>query len=85
MNLNKLFSNMSDMRTRYALRLMGRVLVLVVSLLLFIYDPGQFDALRGWNFFRSFSWLSLNTLWAKKPTIKPMHSFRTKVFGAEVT
>ena len=61
MNLNKLFSNMSDMRTRYALRLMGRVLVLVISLLFVIYDPGQFDVLRGWNFFRSFTWLHL--LW----------------------
>ena len=61
MKLCKLFSNMSDMRTRYALRLMGRVLVLVISLLFFIYDPAKFDVLRGWNFFDGFSLLHL--LW----------------------
>ena len=32
MDLNRFFSNMSDMRTRYALRLMGRLLVLVISI-----------------------------------------------------
>ena len=61
MNLNKLFSHMSDMRTRYALRLMGRVLVLVISLLLFIYDPAQFNVLQGWNFIEGFTLLHL--LW----------------------
>ena len=61
MDLNKLFSNMSDMRTRYALRLVGRVMVLLIGLLFCIYDPGQFDVLQGANFFRSFTWLHL--LW----------------------
>mgnify|MGYP006967404928 CR=1 FL=1 len=31
MKLNQLFSNMSDMRTRYALRLVGRVIVLLIG------------------------------------------------------
>ena len=61
MNLNKLFSNMSDMRTRYALRLMGRVLILVIGILFCIYDPGQFDVLQGWRFFEGFTLLHL--LW----------------------
>jgi hypothetical protein len=61
MNLSKLFSNMSDMRTRYALRLMGRVIVLLVGVLFCIYDPAQFDVLQGTNFFHSFTWLHL--LW----------------------
>ena len=61
MSLNKLFSNMSDMRTRYALRLMGRVLVLVVCFFCFVYEPDLFDVLQGWNFFRGFSLLHL--LW----------------------
>lgn len=61
MKLNQLFSNMSDMRTRYALRLVGRVIVLVIGALFCIYDPAQFDVLQGANFFRSFTWLHL--LW----------------------
>ena len=61
MSLNKLFSNMSDMRTRYAIRLVGRMIVLVIGLLFCIYDPAQFDVLQGTNFFRSFTWLHL--LW----------------------
>ena len=61
MNLSKLFSNMSDMRTRYALRLVGRVIVLLIGVLFCIYDPAQFDVLQGANFFRSFTWLHL--LW----------------------
>ena len=61
MNLKSLFSNMSDMRTRYALRLIGRLAVLLVCFLFCIFDPGQFDVLRGTNALHSFTWLHL--LW----------------------
>ena len=46
MSLKSLFSNMSDMRTRYALRLIGRLAVLLVCFLFCIFAPGQFDVLR---------------------------------------
>ena len=61
MKLSHLFTNMSDMRTRYALRLVGRVIVLLIGVLFCIYNPAQFDVLQGANFFRSFTWLHL--LW----------------------
>ena len=61
MNLKALFSNMSDMRKRYALRLAGRTMILLIGILLCIFDPGQFDVLQGWNFFARPSLLHL--LW----------------------
>ena len=59
--LNNLFSNMSDMRTRYALRLAGRVIILLIGVFFCIYDPAQFEVLKGANFFSRLSWLHL--LW----------------------
>ena len=59
--LVSLFSNMSDMRRRYAFRLAGRCAILVIAVLLCIFDPAEFEVLRGWTFFRRFSWLHL--LW----------------------
>ena len=56
-----LFSDMSDMRRRYALRLAGRCAILLIVVLFCIFDPTQFEVLRGWNFFRRFSWL--HVLW----------------------
>ena len=61
MYLISIFSNMSDMRRRYALRLVGRIAVLIIAILFCIFDPAQFEVIRGMNFFRSFSWLHL--LW----------------------
>ena len=61
MSLKSLFSNMSDMRTRYALRLMGRVIVLLIGAMFCIYDPAQFEVIRGANFFSRPTWLHL--LW----------------------
>ena len=61
MDFKTLFSNMSDMRRRYAWRLAGRTLILVIGVLMCIFDPGQFDVLHGFNFFRGFTWLHL--LW----------------------
>ncbi|MBQ4580279.1 MAG: hypothetical protein IJA83_06420 [Clostridia bacterium] len=61
MNLKALFTNMSVMRRRYALRLIGRSLILLTGVFFCIFDPAQFDILQGWNFFRSFSLLHL--LW----------------------
>ena len=63
MNLKTLFTNMSDMRTRYALRLAGRCAILVIGVLFCIFDPSQFDVLKGANFFRSFSCSSSHCLY----------------------
>lgn len=59
--LSNLFSDMSNMRTRYAIRLVGRIIVLLIGVIFCIYDPGQFDVLQGNNFFRQFTWLHI--LW----------------------
>ncbi len=59
--LISLFRDMSDMRRRYALRLVGRCVILIIAVLFCIFDPAQFDVLRGMNFFRRFSWL--HVLW----------------------
>ncbi|MBQ2952830.1 MAG: hypothetical protein IJE07_04680 [Clostridia bacterium] len=59
--LISLFRGMSDMRCRYALRLVGRCLVLLVAVMFCIYDPTQFSVLQGMNFFRGLSWL--HALW----------------------
>ncbi len=61
MNLKALFSNMSDMRKRYALRLAGRTMILLIGILFCMFDPDQFDVLQGWNFFARPSLLHL--LW----------------------
>ena len=61
MNLKHLFTNMSDMRKRYALRLVGRLAILLIGILFLIFDPSQFDVLQGMNFFHQFTWLHL--LW----------------------
>ena len=61
MKLSHLFTNMSDMRTRYAIRLVGRVMILLIGVSFCIYDPAQFDVLQGTNFFSRLSWLHL--LW----------------------
>ena len=61
MNLKALFSNMSDMRKRYALRLAGRLAILLLGILFCIFAPEQFDVLQGWNFFTQPSLLHL--LW----------------------
>ena len=61
MNLKALFTNMSVMRKRYALRLAGRCLILLIGVFFCIFDPSQFDILQGMNFFREPSLLHL--LW----------------------
>ena len=59
--LVSLFRDMSVMRRRYALRLAGRCVILLIVALLCIFDPAQFGVLRGMAFFEGFSWLHL--LW----------------------
>ena len=61
MNFSFLFRNLSDMRRRYTLRLVGRVLILLAACGFWLFAPEQFDVLQGANFFRRFSWLHL--LW----------------------
>ena len=52
---------MSTIRKRYMVRLVGRCLTLAAVLALYRFDRAEFSVLRGWNFFRRFSWLHL--LW----------------------
>ena len=59
--LISLFHDMSDMRRRYAVRLLGRCAILAIIICLCIFAPEQFDVLQGMNFFRSFTWL--HVLW----------------------
>ncbi|MBQ8201859.1 MAG: hypothetical protein IJZ74_08835 [Clostridia bacterium] len=61
MYFKAIFTNMSDMRRRYALRLAGRCVILVIGVLFCIFDPSQFTVLRGMNFFQGPTWLHL--LW----------------------
>ncbi|MBE7036767.1 MAG: hypothetical protein E7403_05700 [Ruminococcaceae bacterium] len=52
---------MSKTRRIYFLRLTGRVAVLIITALLYIFNASAFDIAKGWNFFREFSLLHL--LW----------------------
>ncbi len=61
MYLISIFTDMSDMRKRYALRLLGRCAILLAAVLLCIFAPEQFEPIRGMNFFDGFSVLHL--LW----------------------
>ena len=61
MYLVSIFRGMSDMRKRYALRLLGRLGVLLAGVVMCILEPMQFAAIRGMAFFDGFSWLHL--LW----------------------
>ena len=46
---------MSKTRKRYFLRLIGRIIIFIVCILLYIFHPKSYDILDGWNFFKSFS------------------------------
>lgn len=46
---------MSPLRRNYIIRLVGRCVVLLVSILLLFFAPGEFEILNGLNFFKSFS------------------------------
>lgn len=48
-------------RKRYIFRLIGRIIILIICILLFIFKPEEFNVLTGWNFFKSFS--VLHILW----------------------
>lgn len=45
----------SPLRRRYIARLVGRCVVLVLSVVLFFVAPGEFEILYGFNFFKEFS------------------------------
>lgn len=53
---------MSDIRKTYFIRLIGRIAILFLCVILGILCPGEFEILRGMNFFHKFSVLHL--LWA---------------------
>lgn len=46
---------MSKTRKRYFIRLIGRIIIFIVCILLYIFYPESYDILDGWNFFKSFS------------------------------
>ena len=46
---------MSKTRKRYFIRLIGRIIIFIVCILLYIFHPESYDILDGWNFFKSFS------------------------------
>ena len=46
---------MSKTRKRYFIRLIGRIIIFIVCILLYIFHPKSYDILDGWNFFKSFS------------------------------
>lgn len=48
-----------SMRQIYRLRLYFRIIVAAACFLLYFLLPGEFNILKGWNFFRRFSWLHL--------------------------
>ena len=61
MYLISIFTQMSDMRKRYAWRLAGRCAILVIGVLLCIFAPTYFAPIRGMHFFDGFTWL--HVLW----------------------
>lgn len=52
---------LSKTRKIYFLRLFGRVIVLILAILMYIFEKNEFDILSGFNFFRKFS--VLHILW----------------------
>ena len=61
MYLISIFTQMSDMRKRYAWRLAGRCAILMIGVLLCIFAPAYFAPIRGMHFFDGFTWL--HVLW----------------------
>ena len=53
---------MSKTRKLYFMRLAGRIAALALVVVLYGVDRAQFAVLRGWNFFRRFTWLHLHWL-----------------------
>jgi len=46
---------MSKTRKKYFIRLIGRIIILIFCILLYIFHSESYDVLKGWNFFKSFS------------------------------
>lgn len=53
---------MSKIRKVYFTKLFARITILLASLILYFYAPGQFEIVEGWNFFKKFS--VFHILWA---------------------
>lgn len=54
--------HISKTRKMYFMRLIGRIVVFVITILIYIFDKSKFNIADGWNFFREFS--VLHILWA---------------------
>ncbi len=52
---------MSKTRGIYFLRLLGRIVIFIIAVLMYIFDKNAFDVADGWNFFYEFS--PLHILW----------------------
>lgn len=52
---------MSDIRRSYIIRFIGRILIFVLCILLYVYKPAYFSVLQGMNFWKSFT--PLHILW----------------------
>ena len=54
-------NNISKTRGIYFLRLIGRIAILLIVIMIYIFDKNRFNIVYGWNFFKEFSLLHL--LW----------------------
>lgn len=46
---------MSKIRRVYFTKLIARITILLASIILYFYAPGQFEVIEGWNFFKKLS------------------------------
>ncbi len=56
------YEKMSKTRKIYFIRLAGRIMILFLAVLLYLFEKEQFAITEGWNFFQKFSLLHI--LWA---------------------
>lgn len=72
------------MRKKYMLRFVGRVLVLLAAILLYLLHPQSFAVLEGMNFFRQFSLLHLLwLLWVIDMVLQMIPSRRFIALGSQ--
>ena len=54
-------TGISKTRGIYFLRLIGRIIVFLIAILIYLFDKDKFNTVDGWNFFNEFS--PLHLLW----------------------
>ena len=70
---------MSETRKRYCFRLAARSVIFAACCLLYLLKPEEFTVLKGWNFFREFSWLHLLWLVWAVDTIQQIVPIKSKL------